>query len=375
MIKIGIDARSLSRPLTGVGRYAFDMSRQLALNPNVELHLYSPAPILSEYREPFENCHIREFETPKSGVFRQVWGETILPYWVKKDKVDIIWGPSHRLPRIIPNKCKTVVTIHDLVWKFAGDTMKPLSRILESVQMPHAVKAADHIVVSSTATQADLHKHLDVSLDKMELVYPAIDIDKPENIPSEIPTIDEIITSPKFILFVGTLEPRKNLVRLLKAYSELSSDQKHECHLVIVGGKGWGGQNLSNLVEDYGINDQVHMMGYLDEQALQYLYKKAHVLAMPSTYEGFGMPISEAMKYGTPALAGDNSSLVEVVGDAGLLVEATDHHAISEGLSKLIKDMQLYALLASKTKQQVAKFEAKQSAAALFDVFTKTLNS
>ena len=142
MIKIGVDARSLSRPITGVGRYAFDMSRQLALNPNIELYLYSPAPILPQYRQPFRDCYIREFSKPKNGVFRQVWGETVLPYWAKKDDLDVLWGPSHRLPRFIPKHCKAVVTIHDLVWKFAGDTMKPLSRILESVQMPHAVKAA-----------------------------------------------------------------------------------------------------------------------------------------------------------------------------------------------------------------------------------------
>lgn len=373
MIKIGIDARSLSRPITGVGRYTFDMSRQLVLNNDIELYLYSPAPILPQYRDPFQNCYIREFSKPKNGVFRQVWGETVLPYWAKKDDLDVLWGPSHRLPRIIPKHCKAIVTIHDLVWKFAGDTMKPLSRILESVQMPHAVKAADRIVVSSKATRSDLHKHLSVSLEKMDLVYPAIDITEPSDIPSEFAIIDKVINAQKFILFVGTLEPRKNLVRLLQAYSKLPTAQKQDCHLVIVGGKGWGEQNLSQLVQQYQIENYVHLMGYLDEQSLQYLYKNAHILAMPSTYEGFGLPIAEAMKFGTPAIAGNNSSLVEVVGDAGLLVDAKSVEEISQGLLEMISNDKIHHAFAANTRKQVEKFEAVKSAADLLDVFIKAV--
>lgn len=374
MIKIGIDARSLSRPLTGVGRYAYDMSRQLALNPNVELHLYSPAPILSEYRKPFENCHIREFDTPKSGVFRQVWGETILPYWAKKDQVDIIWGPSHRLPRIVPKKCKAVVTIHDLVWKFAGDTMKPLSKWRESLQMPPVVKLSDKVVVSSKSTILDLHVHLNVSLDKMDLVYPAIDVQPMHSLPDTLPQLDNHIGSSKYILFVGTLEPRKNIKRLIKAYLRLDTSLRDKYHLVIVGSKGWGRDDFTEHVKLPDLADYIHQLGYLDETSLQYLYKNAHILAMPSTYEGFGLPVAEAMKYGVPAIAGDNSSLVEVVGNAGLLVDAMDVSAIEDGLSQLLQDNVLYQKFAENTKQQVSKFEAKQSAAALYDVFTKTLN-
>jgi glycosyltransferase involved in cell wall biosynthesis len=373
MIKIGVDARSLSRPITGVGRYTYDMCRQLALNPNLKLNLYSPAPILPEYREPFHSCNIREFKTPKNGLIRQVWGETVLPYWAHKDGVDLLWGPSHRLPRINLNGCKTVVTIHDLVWKFAGETMKPMSRILERIQMPHSVKVADRIAVSSTSTCSDLNSILNVGFDKMDLVYPAMDIDPPNDLPKQITSIDDRITSPKFILFVGTLEPRKNLIRLLKAYSDLEDTYKNKCHLVIVGGKGWGGQDLPAMVVNYGLQDHVHLMGYQNERSLQYLYSKAHVLAMPSTYEGFGIPISEAMKYGTPALVGENSSLIEAVGDAGLLVDATNTQSISNGLCRLISDDNLYGALAAKTRQQIQKFDAKKSAEALNTVFTKAV--
>lgn len=375
MIKIGIDARSLSRPITGVGRYTFDMSRQLALNNDIELYLYSPAPILPQYRDPFQTCNIREFSKPKNGIFRQVWGETVLPYWVKKDALDVLWGPSHRLPRITPRHCKAIVTIHDLVWKFAGDTMKPLSRILESVQMPHAVKTADRIVVSSKATRSDLHEHLGVSLNKMDLVYPAININEPSDIPLELAAVDKKINTKKFILFVGTLEPRKNLARLLQAYSKLPTRQKQDCHLVIVGGKGWGGQNLSELLQQYQIENYVHLMGYLDEMALQYLYKKAHVLAMPSTYEGFGLPITEAMKFGTPAIAGNNSSLVEVVGNAGLLVDANSVEEILRGLLEMITNDKTHQAFAAKTRQQIKKFEAEKSAANLLDVFIKAVKN
>ncbi|MBO6920448.1 MAG: glycosyltransferase family 4 protein [Rhizobiaceae bacterium] len=375
MIKVGVDARSLSRPITGVGRYTYDMCRQLAQNPELELRLYSPAPILPEYRAPFNAEQITECQKPQNGLMRQLWGETILPYWAWKDQVDILWGPSHRLPRIRPKQFKTVVTIHDLVWKFAGETMKPLSRILERIQMPHAVKAADRVVISSTSTRTDLNSVLNVNFTKMDLVYPAMDIEHPADLPRELPSIDDVFTSPKFILFVGTLEPRKNLLRLLEAYSDLSDALKTECQLAIVGGKGWGGQNLPEVIANLSLENHVHLMGYQNENSLQYLYSKAYILAMPSTYEGFGIPIAEAMKYSVPSIAGDNSSMVEVVGDTGLLVDADDTSALVDAISQLLSNKTLYQKLVENCSGQIIKFDAQNSANALYAVFQKSLGN
>lgn len=370
-MKIGVDARLLSRPITGIGRYTLEMCRSLLKLENITLYLYSPVPIYSGHMEGLESAKIIT-GTGNHYLPWQFWAKFILPLWVRKDDLDVFWGPAHSLPPWLPKKMSRVVTIHDLVWKYAGETMRPLSRLLERYQMPLAVRLADRVVADSQSTADAAIKEFGINSGKLSVIPLGATLNR--NIaPVEI--LHQLGIDFPYILFVGTLEPRKNLTRLLTAYSQLPIHLKDKMMLVIAGGEGWGGVNIDETVAALGLTNHVCTLGYVDEQTLSRLYKNAHFLVMPSLYEGFGLPMLEAMAHGVPVLTADNSSMPEVAGDAGLLVDAYDVDSIINALNILITNQELRDKLAAKAKINAAKFNWDESAHKLFTVFEKAVST
>ncbi len=174
-------------------------------------------------------------------------------------------------------------------------------------------------------------------------------------------------------MFVGTLEPRKNLFRLLGSYAQLSGSVKNLAHFVIVGGKGWCGVDIDKTIRNLGLKHYVHVLGYVDNITLTSLYRHALFLALPSLYEGFGLPLVEAMSHGTPVLTSNNSSMPEITGNAGLLVNPLSVASIQDGLQKLILNDDFRAILASRTKDSVKRFDWDISASKLVDVFKRAI--
>jgi glycosyltransferase involved in cell wall biosynthesis len=364
-MKIGVDARLLSRPLTGIGRYTLEMCRALSKEANVSLYLYSPAPIHPEVVINLGSANIRTGNW-NNGLLRRLWTESYLPLWAKKDGVDIFWGPAHRLPRWLPRDLARVVTIHDLVWKYAGDTMRPLSRVLERYQMPAAILAADVVVADSKATADAVKEEFFINPNKLSVV--PLGASLAVNAASFEMLKEHDINRPYF-LFLGTLEPRKNLIRLLTAYSHLSDSIKDQATLVIAGGKGWGGIDINDTVDDLGLAKYVRILGYVDESILATLYAHALFLAMPSLYEGFGLPLVEAMVRGTPVLTSNNSSMPEVAGNAGLLIDPLDTQSIKNGLEELISNHNFREALADNARANVTRFNWDNAAKQLVSVF------
>ena len=369
-MKVGVDARLLSRPITGIGRYTLEMCRALVKLENTSLYLYSPAPVFTEYKLGLESAIIR-FGNWDNGFLRQLWSESYLPLWAKKDGVDVFWGPAHRLPRCLPDKMARVVTVHDLVWKYAGETMRPLSRFLERYQMPQAICVADEVVADSQATADAVREEFHADLGRLSVISLGTTL---SNGAAPSGVLQPLGIDRPYFLFVGTLEPRKNLIRLLTAYSRLPESLKEQVMMVIAGGKGWGGVNIDVLVGNLGLKKHVRILGYVDEPTLAALYRNAQFLAMPSLYEGFGLPLIEAMAYGTPALTADNSSMPEVAGDAGLLADARNIGSIGNGLSQLITDAELRSKLAGNAKRNAARFNWDKSAQQLVTVFKKAIS-
>ena len=368
-MKIGVDARLLSRPITGLGRYTWEMCRALSNIKDVTLCLYSPSPI--------NNVVLGlESETIKThswnnGLLRQLWAESYLPLWAKEDEIDVFWGPSHRLPRFLSNRIARVVTIHDLVWKCAKETMHPTTYFLEKIQMPVAVRKADLIVADSYSTRDAVITEFNVESQNISVIPLAAS--NIQNIPSFDFHKKYDIDGPYF-LFVGTLEPRKNLTRLLQAYDSLPLSIKGKIKLVIVGGKGWGKVNLLDTVTQLDLTECVKVLGRVDDMALATLYANAQFLAMPSLYEGFGLPLVEAMSYGTPVLTANNSSMPEVAGNAGLLVDALDVESIADGLQEMITNNELRERLAKNAKLNASRFSWDESAKKLITVFEKAID-
>jgi glycosyltransferase involved in cell wall biosynthesis len=362
-MKIGIDARSLSRQLTGMGIYTLEMCKALSKIEGVELCLYAPEAIKDSIVKEIGKPTIRNIISGNA-IFRQIWSETYLPYWAKKDQVDIFWGPSHRLPLFISRSSVNVVTIHDLVWKYAGETMRTLSRMLEKIQMPLALKRADGIMADSTATATALFSVFPQTKGRVSVVHLASRSDEKLINPDIINKYN--IKNPYFI-FVGTLEPRKNLKRLIEAYSNIKNKNNTLMDLVIVGGAGWGDVDIDSLIKANKLSDNVKVVGYADESTLATLYDGAKFLAMPSIYEGFGLPIVEAMSYGTPVLTSNNSSMPEVAGDAAVLIDAQSVKSIEAGINELMFDEDKLKLLSSRAKKQANKFSWDISAQKMID--------
>ncbi|KXF78319.1 glycosyl transferase family 1 [Paramesorhizobium deserti] len=366
-MKIGIDARNLVPELTGIGRYLFEMCRQLAFGGN-ELFLYLPEkPVSALPQWPGTTVRIGNY---RGGIRRMIWGQTALPRLAMKDRVDVFWGPAHRLPRFLDRHIPRVVTIHDLVWVHAAETMRPRTWAAERLLMKPALESADRIVAVSAATADALKTLLPHCAGKVRVVHPGLSAIGQGS--SKDVLEKHGITGP-YMLFVGTLEPRKNLPNLLEAYARLPGRVREGLALVIAGGQGWRLGDLRQQIARLGIEPFVRLTGYVPDDELAGLYANARFLAMPSFYEGFGFPIIEANAAGIPVLTSDSSSMPEVAGDAALLIDPADVQSIADGLARLATDDVLYRELSSRTRANAGRFNWEKSAGELMAVFREAI--
>lgn len=288
-----------------------------------------------------------------------------LPVWAGRDRPDLYWGPAHRLPIALPSQTARVVTIHDLCWRRAPATMRRVTRLADAALMPSALRRADRIIAVSHATRDDLVADFPDAAGRVVVVHEAASGATRPHAPDWLAA--NAVTAP-YVLFVGTLEPRKNLARLLRAFAQLPAALA-STQLVVVGGGGWGDDALDRQARSTGIGARLRVLGQVDEAALATLYRDAACLAMPSLYEGFGLPLVEAMAHGTPVLTSNVASMPEVAGDAGMLVDPLDVASITHGLERLLGDAALRARLAAAARARSPQFSWARAARETLAVF------
>lgn len=367
-MRVGVDARLLTEQVTGIGRYTYEVCKNL-VSLNSDLALYLPNPIPQSICEIFEPASIRCGQA-FGRVNRMIWSQTQLPKQASEDCVDVFWGATHRIPHYLDPKIARVVTIHDLVWRYAGSTMRPLSRLMESVLMPRAIKASDLVIADSVSTARGLLETYPEAEHKVRVVHLGVS-SFPE--PSTAKYLVALGVDKPFFLFVGTLEPRKNLGRLLEAYAGMPESLRRSCNLVVAGGRGWGGVDVKQLVESLGLQEFVNILGYVSDEALSTLYKHARFLAMPSLYEGFGLPILEALSFGTPVLTSNCSSMPEVAMESGELVDPCSVDSIRAGLVRLISSDERLNELAASSKAVASRFSWSRAASEALAVFNEAI--
>jgi len=299
---------------------------------------------------------------------RLLWDQVVLPWHLVQDGVDVFWGPAHRLPLLLPSRIAGVVTIHDLVWRHAGATMQPANRWVDATFMPKSVRIAKQVIADSENTKTDLLREfpfLGTRVDVIPLGY----------VPRQRHVFDDALGAldpdEPFFLFVGTLEPRKNLSRLIEAFASLPKFIQKKAVLVVAGGAGWGDVDVMKLVVHYGVVDRVRLIGYVSEELLPALYARALFLAMPSLYEGFGLPLLEAMAQGCPVLTSNCASMPEVAGDAGVLVDPLRVESIAEGLALMLGDDTAREKLRARTKKNALRFSWDKTAAETLATFER----
>lgn len=348
-MKIAVDTRPLAAPKTGIGRYLAELlPRMLPQSPH-EWFLYGPQS--SGEIDPTSFADLSNVVVRTPDLLQELHAQVLFPRWAALDRADVFWSPRHRVPFLMPTP--TVVTIHDLVWKHAPETMRRRGYLLERATMPRTIRQASGLIAVSRATRCSINRYFPEAADKTTVVHPAS-----FTAASGI----EAIPSPRpFGLFVGTVEPRKNLQRLLTAFARIRNDVEHDLHLV--GGPGWRMPNASALIRANRLESRVHALGALEDRDLLRQYAGCDFVAMPSLYEGCGLPIIEAMTFGKPVIAGNISAMPEVAGDAGLLVDPTSTDDIARGLKRMMTDTALRSRLAVAARRRAADFSWDSAAA------------
>ena len=371
MIKLGIDISPLSPPLTGVGFYTQKMLE--ALNrKDISITGFSPKPLENEFcPQIFSHSLPSIFNKmiPKK-LWQPIWRQFFLAQQVQRSKVTLFWSPRHVLPWSRIPHIPYILTIHDLVWKICPETMDRRNYYHEKVLVPHSVKNAAAIICISETTKYDLMRFLKVPENKIHVTYLA-----PVHTPLVKPINSAYIAlhhNQPFVLALGTQEPRKNYSRLIEAYAKLSSVLKHEFKLIIVGKKGWGNNNLMALVEKLNLKSSIIIYDYLPEDRVSYLLQEATCLAFPSLYEGFGLPLVEAMAMGTAVITSNIGSMAEIAGDSALLIDPYDVDSIVDGLKAVLQNNTLRQSLEERGLQRAKSF-SWQKAGAQFNAVISAL--
>jgi glycosyltransferase involved in cell wall biosynthesis len=281
---------------------------------------------------------------------------------------DIIHAPAFRIP--LASSIPTVVTFFDTTILAAESMHRTRDRVILSFYMRAAAKKASHIITISESSRRDINRLLSVSLDRITVTYPGV---SPLFKQIEFKEVQQTllryqIPSP-YILSVCTLEPRKNLVRVLEAFTHLKLKYKIPHYLVLVGKRGWLENSIFDTVRRLQLSDFVYFTGYVKDIDLPSIYTGADLFVYPSLYEGFGLPVVEAMSCGTPVITSGVSSLPEVAADAALLVDPKDVSDIASAMMSILDSTQLSISLREKGFERAKLFDWKRCAIETFDVY------
>jgi len=305
-----------------------------------------------------------------------MWTQIGLPFhlFLKREKIDIFFSPGHYAPRFSP--VPTVISIMDLAFLHFPDyfTKKDLAQLKSWTS--YSIKKAKAVLAISQSSKDDIIKLYGIPDDKVQVTY--LGIKDGTSLTPHIYPMQELQTkygiSKEFVLFVGTLQPRKNIVRLIEAFSTLlkkESFNKSDLQLVIVGKKGWQYEPILEAPKKFGVEERVKFLNFVPDDELILLYKNALCFAWPSLYEGFGLPILEAMKMGCPVITSNVSSMPEAGGDAAIYVDPTSTEDIAKKLDQVLSDSKLRQELIEKGRKQVLKFDWENTARETLSVLEK----
>lgn len=349
---IGVDAsKTALKQKTGIDNTAYQIILQLEqIDHKNSYYLYTNKPIDKNLKG---NVNFKEKLLP----FPKFWNKLRLPLALLRDKPEKFLELTNAIPSFAPKK--TAVFIHDLAFKFFPETYSSFELILQESAIKIAVNKARRILFSSLANKKDFLKFYKYPEEKIKIVPLAFDetIYRDSNNTKNVLNID----SPYFI-FVGRLEKRKNIVRIIDAFNKFKQESKTNHKLVLVGKKGFGYNEIIDKINELGdFKKDIIMTGYVENEKLANLYALSDGLVYPSLYEGFGLPILEAMASGIPVLTSNIPTIKEIAGDAAFYVNPEDVEDIASKMNKIIQKETREALVL-KGKNQAKKFSWGKSA-------------
>lgn len=377
MSTIGLDYTAAYEQGGGIGRYVRELVTALAHIDSTNSYRLFVAGASSSNLPASIAPNFGWRSTPLSPLFlARLWHRLHVPLPVEAfvGRVPLYHATDFVLPPTLPG-VRTLLTVHDLSFVRVPGAASPGLRAYLDKVVPSSVARADLVLADSEATKEDLLSLYRVSSEKVVVLLSGVSSTFIRYIdPFFVLTIRKKyrLTDRPYILSIGTVQPRKNYSRLIQALA-LIRNQGLDLDLVIAGGKGWLEDPIYATIRETHLEDHVHFIGFADDADLPTLYNGAVCFAFPSLYEGFGLPILEAMSCGTPVVTSNISSLPEVAGDATLLIDPYDVEALSNALQRLITDTELRNTLIVKGHIQAKKFTWEKSARHLLQIYNNLL--
>ena len=366
-MRIGLDGIPLAATKTGIGHYTFELSSTLArTNPDDDFQLISPVPFVSPFDHHAPN--LQKIEAPK----RKSWWLFGLPLYIRSQRLSLFHGTNYEIP--FWNGCPTILSIHDLSLLLHPKTHPGNLVRRARFRLPLMARRATRVITATEFVKKEVAEHLQVDLANISVTPYA-----PRRNFRPLPLIEAEQTrirlgiAEKFILFVGTIEPRKNLITLLRAFSEVLRHTHLRPQLVIAGQKGWLMDETFTYINNENLGEFIKFTGYISDDDLRALYSCCDVCVYPSLYEGFGLPPLEAMACGAPVIVSDVPSLTETTGTDALLVPPKDIQEMAAGLVHMITDNEKRSYFARAGLKRAALFSWERTAQLTTEIYREVL--
>ena len=371
MLRIGIDATAIPSNRVGAGNYIFNLVRGLAKVDVENLYFVFAKPEhVVEWKIEQPNFRFLPGAS-RSRPLRLAWEQSVLPVLVRQHKIDVLHSPHYTLPLFNPGR--SVVTFCDMIFYLYPEMHSFSKRVFFRAMMQVSSQRADWIIAISESTARDLLGMFRVMPDRVCAIPLAAESNFRRI--TDRDSINRIcgqygLRAGEYILYVGVLEPRKNIPTLLRAYQDLVAQGIRE-QLAIVGRRGWMFDEIFTTVQTLKLGDKVVFTGYVPNDELPYLYNGARLFVYPSLYEGFGLPVLEAMACGTPVVTSSVSSMPEIVDDAGLLVDPRDPKQLARAIEQLVVDDDLHRSLQERGLQRAEQFSWERTARETLQVYSR----
>ncbi len=368
---IGIDAHTIGQKHTGNETYILNLLKAISeLDPIDQYQIYLTVQGLATGWKS-NNLNFTTSKIPADAWLRFAWG---LPAKLRRHPVDLLhvqyaapWGIN----------CKIITTIHDISYIHLPQQLSTVERLRVEKLFPATARRSDRIITGSKATKSDIIEHFGIDEDKItvtpygvsENYHPITDQRKLKEI------LKNLGLEIGYILYVGALQPRKNIVRLLKAFELLKKDRGIHEKLVIVGKKAWLYEDIFKTYDSLSCRDDIIILDYVQEAYLPYIYNGAKIFVYPSLYEGFGLPPLEAMACGTPVAVSKAPAMPEVVDNAGIYFNPKSVDSIAEAIHELLNDSRLRTTLSQRGQARAAIFKWRDTAKMTLDVYRQVLET
>ncbi len=368
-MKICIDISPAVHRRAGLGRMAYELATALfEAAPEHDYSVFYNQPSHADVTSPLDSVSQRTID-----LGNKRWRLHVLQAYALRQAQDQLIGPTdifHATDHLLPHlqHTRTVFSLGDVTYLSHPQTHSRLNRMFLRLMMPRFLSSADAIIAISQNTLSEMQRYYGLNLSNSAVVY--LGVNKRFRPVTDMDALADVRIRydlpPNFLLYVGTTEPRKNLSRLIEAYARI---HPRNVKLVIAGKKGWLYEETFSLVESLGLHEDVIFPGYVDDADLPALYSAAHCFLFPSLYEGFGLPVPEAMACGTPVITSNTSSLLEVAGDAAILINPNNIDDMRDAIQAVMANPSMHADMRKKGLENASRFTWERTANQTLEIY------